>query len=80
MGDYVKRLDGKSAQYSTFTTALSKAIRATATTERLYSYLYNTPIYINVKNYSGITISDPTQNTTALKGVQKTSWWKATHE
>ncbi len=80
MGDYVKRLDGKSAQYSTFTTALSKTIRATATTERLYSYLYNTPIYINVKNYSGITISDPTQNTTALKGVQKTSWWKATHE
>ena len=80
LGDYAKRLDGKSALYTTFKTVLSKAVHATATTERLYSYLYDTPIYINVKNYSGITISDPTKNTTALNGLKKTSWWIATHE
>lgn len=79
MGEYVKRLDGRSPAYSEFSTLYKKAVRATAATKQLYSYLYGTPLYIDAKNYTGLTISDPTKNATALKGLQKTSWWKATH-
>jgi hypothetical protein len=33
----------------------------------------------NIETFSGITISDPSQNNVAMKGKEKTSWWKATH-
>jgi len=79
MDSYVAHLTGKNALYDRFKTVLSKAVRASAATEQLYSYLYNAPIYIDVKSFSGITISDPTQSPTALKGLGKTAWWKATH-
>jgi hypothetical protein len=33
-----------------------------------------------VKTFSGITISDPSINSVAKDGKEKTSWWKATHQ
>ena len=58
---------------------MGKVIKSTQSTETLYSNLYNSPVYITVKSYSGITISDPSNNTAALKSKEKTNWWKATH-
>lgn len=32
-----------------------------------------------VKSYCGLTTSDPSQHSVAIKGREKTGWWKATH-
>lgn len=79
MGDYVDHLCTNTDLLSDFHTKLSDAIRSTAYTEQLYSYLYASPVLIDVNTYSGITISDPSLNTVAQKGMKKTAWWAATH-
>ena len=80
MGDYLKKLCTDSRAYSQISSVLASAIRSKCNTEKIYSFLYGTPRYITVNTFSGITISDPSINSVALDGKQKTSWWKATHE
>lgn len=81
LGDYVDHLCQNASLLSDFRSQLDDVVKATSTTDTLYSYLYyyEEPKYIQVKTYSGITISDPSVNNVALKGREKTGWWKATH-
>lgn len=58
---------------------LSSLIRSTAHTDSLYTALRKGNNFIIVKNYCGIATSDPSINSVALKGKEKTDWWKATH-
>lgn len=77
MGHYVNSLCAQPILLSDFHARLNKVVTTTATTDSLYSGLYRP--YTKVKTYSGITISDPSRNSVALKGKKKTAWWKATH-
>lgn len=79
MGDYADRLCQSPTLLSDLRSQLSKVVRATATTDTLYSDLGLGIRYIKVRKYSGLTISDPSLNAVALKGRAKTAWWKATH-
>ena len=79
MGDYLEKLCTDSRAYSQVSSVLASAIRSKCNTEQIYSYLYGTPKYVTVNTFSGITISDPSINSVALDGREKTSWWKATH-
>ena len=77
MGHYVEKLYAQPSLLSDFHARLSEVVTATATTDTLYSALFRP--YTKIKNYSGLTISDPSRNSVVLKGKEKTAWWKATH-
>jgi hypothetical protein len=77
MGHYVNSLCAQPALLSDFHARLSEVVTATATTDTLFSALFRP--YTKVKTYSGLTISDPSRNSVAMKGKEKTAWWKATH-
>jgi len=79
-GDYVDKLCANTTLKGLFNDQLKKVVKKEAHTEQIYSYLYPTgPKYIDIKTYSGITISDPTVNSAPIKELQQTGWWKATH-
>lgn len=85
LADYVEHLCTNTTLLNSFHTQLAKVVKKASTTPTLYSALYTSypfyeaPVYIKVGKYSGITVSDPSQNTVAEKGKSKTGWWKATH-
>lgn len=79
MMSYVENLQPKTSLLSRFQNVYNKAIRATKSTTSLYSYLYDAPVYITVDTNSGLTISDPSLHTVAMKGKEHTAWWLATH-
>lgn len=79
MMSYVENLQPKASLLSRFQDIYGQAIRATQSTPTLYSYLYETPIYIKADSNSGLTISDLSLHTAALKGKEHTAWWLATH-
>lgn len=82
LGDYVAHLCKNTDLLNDFNAALSSAVKATVHTDQLYSYIYlsDGPHTFTLKHYSGVTISDPSQNSVAIKGKEKTAWWKATHK
>ena len=80
MGDYLEKLCTGLVDYSYIVTLMESAVCSKCNTDQIYSFLYNSPIVIDVNTFSGITISDPSTNSVALDGKEKTSWWKATHE
>ena len=80
MGDYLEKLCTGLVDYSYIVTLMESAVCSKCNTAQIYSFLYNSPILIDVNTFSGITISDPSINSVALDGKEKTSWWKATHE
>lgn len=80
LGSYVKHLCKDSTLLQQFNTQLAKTVRSSATTEEIYSYIFSTPITIAVKEFSGITVSDLSLHPVAMKGKEKTGWWKLTHE
>lgn len=81
MKDYVDSLCTDKDLLNDFNSALKQATKSTVHTDSIYSAL--NPVdggkYIKLKRYSGITISDPSIHNVALKGKEKTTWWKATH-
>lgn len=77
MGHYVDSLCAQPALLSDFHARLNEVVTATATTDTLFSALRRP--FTKVKTYSGLTVSDPSRNSVALKGKEKTAWWKATH-
>lgn len=77
MGHYVNSLCAQPILLSDFHARLKEVVTTTATTDSLFSGLNRRKT--EVKTYSGITISDPSRNSVALKGKKKTAWWKATH-
>lgn len=79
LGDYVNHVCSNASLLSDFDSQLKRTVPYFTTTDTLYSNLYDHPAYIAVKNFSGLTISDPSRNSVATKGKQKTAWWKATH-
>ena len=79
MDNYLKKLCTDERAYQHVSTILTSAIKSKCNTEQIYSNLYGTPRLIKVNTFSGITISDPSVNSVALDGKEKTSWWKATH-
>ncbi len=79
LGDYVNHVCANTSLLSDFDAQLKRTVPYSATTDTLYSYLYDHPVYIAVKHFSGLTISDPSRNPVAVKGKRKTAWWKATH-
>ncbi len=78
-GDYVEKLCTNPYIYETFTAQLAKTVNSKAATEYIYSHLYVVPQYIPIETFSGLTISDPSENPVALRSKTSTSWWKATH-
>ena len=80
LGDYVDHLCANATLLSDFHAQLKRAVPYAASTQTLYSYLYDHPVYIPVNTFSGITISDPSTSSVAEKGKKNTEWWKATHE
>lgn len=79
LGDYVDHLCTNTTLLSDFHSQLDNVVTNTVYTDSLYSNLYGVPYYIKVNSYSGITTSDLSQNSVALKGMQNTAWWQATH-
>lgn len=78
-GDYVSKLCTDPYLLETFTNQMAKTVSSMAATEQIYSYLYVIPQFIPIKSFSGLTISDPSQNPVALRAKTSTNWWKATH-
>lgn len=80
---YVENLKPTQGDLNEFTQALSNVVKAAQSTEYIYSALYGFRYpngrTIKVESFSGLTISDPSTNPVALRGMEKTSWWQATH-
>lgn len=80
LGVYVDSLAPSGYMKEQFTNQLKKTIKVAAHTDEVITalglYKDNT---IKVKNYCGLSISDPSQHPVALRGKEKTGWWKATH-
>lgn len=77
--DYVSHLCENKSLLSDFHIQLDKVVVSTATTDNLYSYIYGYGKTIQVKAYSGLTISDPSRHAAAIRGKEKTGWWASTH-
>ncbi len=78
MGDYVKHLcKDNTTLYSSFETELSKLVPYYVSTGKFYSEFNNKTTTIT--SYSGISISDPSQNPVISTEKLNTSWYSATH-
>ena len=81
MSVYVDSLYPSGYLKDQYTAQMKLTVKAVAHTDEAYTALkggiYGTSF--KVKNYSGLSISDPSQHSVATKGREKTGWWKATH-
>ena len=75
---YVDSLRPSGYLLDQFKSQLKLTIKASDHTDEAYTCIYNSDSF-KIKNYCGITISDPSQHSVAIKGREKTGWWKATH-
>lgn len=75
LGDYVSHLCGDPALLQAFNDQLSRAVPYKAHTDYFYSMSSGR---IPINTFSGITISDPSQNSLATTKTS-TKWYKATH-
>ena len=81
MSVYVDSLVPSGSLKDKFNSQMKLTIKAAAHTEQaceMISNPYSGSIF-QVKNYCGLSISDPSQHSVAIKGREKTGWWKATH-
>ena len=79
MEAYVDSLYPSGYLLDQFKNQLKLTVKAAGHTDYAYSVLYYKKTFIEIKNYCGLSISDPSQNNVAIKGREKTGWWKATH-
>jgi hypothetical protein len=78
-GDYVSKLcQNDSATLLKFNQLLQLLEPYKATTSQIYSAQGGETL--DVKAYSGLTISDPSINADIATTKKNTNWWKATHE
>ena len=75
---YVDSLHPSGYLLDQFKNQLKLTIKASDHTEEAYTCIYSSESF-KIRNYCGITISDPSQHSVAIKGREKTGWWKATH-
>lgn len=80
LGNYVDSLHLTNSLKAEFDAQLKLTVKSTKSTEEYLSALYGKAVTYEVKDFSGITISDPSKNAVALRGKENTAWWKATHE
>lgn len=81
MAVYVDSLKPSGYLKEQFSNQLKKTVKAAAHTDCVYTALRLYPeATIKIKNYCGLSISDPSQHPVAIRGKEKTGWWKATHE
>ena len=81
MAVYVDSLKPSGYLKEQFSNQLKKTVKAAAHTDYAYTALNLYPeVTIKIKNYCGLSISDPSQHPVAIRGKEKTGWWKATHE
>lgn len=81
MAVYVDSLRPNGYLKDQFSNQLKKTVKAAAHTDCAYTALKLYPeVTIKIKNYCGLSISDPSQHPVAIRGKEKTGWWKATHE
>lgn len=78
LGDYVKNLCTDATLLAKFQAQLNRAVPFKSHTEYYYSALTRRGRH-KINTYSGITVSDPSNNSLATAGMKKTAWWKATH-
>ena len=81
MSVYVDSLKPSGYLKDQFTAQMQKTIKEAAHTDEAFTMLkdpYRGTTF-QVKSYCGLSISDPSQHSVALKGREKTGWWKATH-
>ena len=78
LGSYLRVLCGDdAATYTEATNLLKKLVPYKGTTGRIYSNAgYKS---LKLKEYSGLTISDPSINSKAIEAKKQTAWWNATH-
>ncbi len=77
---YVDSLHPSGYLKDQFNAQMQLTVKAAQSTDYVYTALQSSNNEIEVKNYSGLTISDPSLHSVAIKGREKTGWWKATHE
>ena len=75
---YVDSLHPSGYLLDQFKSQLKLTSKASDHTDEAYTCIYSSDSF-KIKNYCGITISDPSQHSVAIKGREKTGWWKATH-
>lgn len=77
-GSYLRVLCGDDANtYAEGTKLLDKLVPYKGTTGMIYSGAGNKSL--KLKEYSGLTISDPSINVKAVETKKQTAWWNATH-
>lgn len=76
-GDYVSHLCKDEYLLNLFKTQLDRLVPYKANTETYYSML--TQQQTRIKTFSGLTVSDPTENKGLTDALSTTSWYKATH-
>lgn len=80
LGVYVDSLKPTSYLKDKFTSQLKATVKAAQSTSYVITSLWSMRgTNIPVKSYSGLSISDPSTHSVAIKGREKTGWWKATH-
>lgn len=78
-GDYITHLCPERALLNRIESALNSVVTSKANTPEFYTHLFQTGFSVPINTFSGIAISDPSQNPMVLKSHQRTSWYKATH-
>lgn len=76
-GSYVEKICKDETLKEEFKERLAKLVPYKANTKTYYS-MY-TQARKEIKTFSGVTISDPTNNAFVAQEVKETSWYKATH-
>ena len=81
LGSYVRILCANNPEaMSSFDQIASKLVPYKAATEKITSYSsWGAWPTVEVKEFSGLTISDPSENKVAKDTKKQTEWWKATH-
>ena len=77
-GSYVHTMcKDDDATLDSFNKLLNELVPYKASTQYIYSYMGG--CIEEVKEFSGLTISDPSTNSVAVETKKQTAWWKATH-
>ncbi len=79
MGSYVDHVCQNANLKSDFHSALDNVVKYKQATDSVFTNIYYSAYSIPVKTFSGITISDMSLNSVAVKGREKTAWWRRTH-
>lgn len=79
-GDYVSKLCSDRALLDAFNAQLDRLVPYKSNTETFYSMFWRENNgFREINAYSGITISDPTVNSSVVPVINQTEWYMATH-